>query len=122
MTCTLGSLTIAAGSRAEPCRLVSSAASRQVQVSPLVRAAAPGVFDRGNASFEDVVEVDHTYATPAQAAAGLAARRAAALAAPKAALSYGGTAAGTAIVTGVSLVEQVGAGLTLQYKLTGVYP
>jgi hypothetical protein len=123
VTVTLGTLTLAAGSRAEPCRLTASTAARSVQTAERIRAPAVLRLDRANVRFEDTIEVDCSYDTPALAAAGYAARRAAALAAPKATLTYtaGGAPVdiGQAIVESVELADFTGAGFTIRYKLLG---
>lgn len=103
MTVTLGSLTLAAGSRAEPCRLLYASGTRQWQRALLVRSANGGIYDRGNRQFTDTIEVTYTYATPADAVNGLAARRSAALSAPPGILTYGGQVVGySAIITDYS--------------------
>ena len=98
MRVTIGSLVLAAGSRAEPCRLVATDAARQVQRALRVRAADAAAYDRANVSVTDTLRAVYAYATPALAAAGMEARVAEALDAPAGEVAYGGSGKGTGIV------------------------
>lgn len=98
MRVTIGSLVLAAGSRAEPCRLAATDAARQVQRALRVRAADAAAYDRANVSVTDTLRAVYAYGTPALAAAGLEARVAEALSAPAGAVEYGGVPKGAGLV------------------------
>ena len=122
MIVVLSGTTLAAGTAAgESCRLVSASGERAVQVQQGIRASAPGVYDRKNASFSDSIEVEYQYTTPALACAGFATRRNAALALAKGTLTYNGTTASTgAIVRSVTLVSWTGVGIVVRFDIIGV--
>lgn len=124
MKVTLGTTVIAAGTAGgEPSRLVGGTGTKQVQVSPRIRADKPGLFGRGNRSFVDVLEADYEYASAVLAQAGIVARRIAALAATGTLVYGDGTAAttiGPGEVRSVELVEWTGCGFTLRYEIVAV--
>lgn len=124
MKVTLGTTVLAAGTAGgEPARLVGGNGTKQVQVSPRLRADNPGLFGRGNRSYADVIEADYVYATPQLAKAGIVARRVAALAATGS-LEYDtgadATTVGTGEVRSVELVEWTGCGFTLRFEIVAV--
>jgi len=122
MIVVLSGTTLAAGTASgETCRLVSASGERSVQVAPGIRSAAPGIYDRKNASFSDSIEVEYQYSTAALACSGFATRRAAALALGKGTLTYNGTTvSAAAIVRSVTLVNWTGVGITVRYDIIGV--
>ena len=124
MRVAIGETVLATGAAAgEPCRLVNAGAEKDVQIAPRVGGTKPGLFDRGNRRYEDVIEVDVTYASAALAQAGILTRRQAALAA-SGNLVYGpaegGNTIGPAECRAVELVEWVGCGITLRYTILAV--
>lgn len=122
MIVVLSGTTLAAGTAAgESCRLVGASGERAVQVQPGIRSAAPGIYDRKNASFSDSIEVEYQYTTPALACSGFAAKRAAALALAKGSLTYNGNTVSTgAIVRSVTLVSWISVGIVVRYDIIGV--
>lgn len=124
MKVTIGTTVLAAGTAGgEPSRFASSSASKQVQLTPRLRASKPALVSRGNRSYVDVIEADFSYATPQLAKAGIVSRRVAALSATGT-LKYDTgddeTSVGTAEVRGVELVEWVGCGFTLRFEIVSV--
>jgi len=120
MQIAIGSTVLGSGTRAEPVRIISSVGAGNIEVTPLIDAASPALYDRGNRVFRDVIEVDYTYADYAAALLGIPARRKAALAATGN-LIYGtgesSVTVGPALVEQAELVEFIGSGITMRYTI-----
>ena len=121
MKVSIGTTVLAAGTAGvAPARLVGGIGTKEVQVSPRLRADNPGLFGRGNRSYADVIEADYVYATPQLAKAGIVARRIAALAATgrlKYDTGSDETTLGQGEVRSVDLVEWTGCGFTLRFEI-----
>ena len=124
MKVTIGTTVLAAGTAGgEPAALVGGAGTKSVQIAPRIRATKPGLFDRGNRSYVDVLVADFSYETPQLAKAGIVSRRIAALAAAGSLVYDTGddaTTIGTGSVRTVEIVEWSGCGFTLRFEIVAV--
>ncbi len=124
MKVTIGTTVLAAGTAGgQPAKIVGGSGTKAVQVSPRVRATKPGLFNRGNRSYVDIVEADYNFATFALAQVAIRTLRRDALAA-SGTLVYGDGAdadtVGPAEVRNVEIVEWTGGGMTMRYEIVCV--